>query len=137
MANVSVKLDSSNYATKPNSNNATGVDTLDFTEKTDLASLKFDVDKLNINKLKDVPRNLSNMESKVGNLDVDKLVPDPVDLSKLDDVLKKDVVKKTEENEFVKIVNNINTTDTANWVKKPDYDTKISEILKKYWSWLC
>ena len=137
MANVSVKLDSSNYATKANSNNATGVDTLDFTKKTDLASLKFDVDKLDINKLKDVPSNLSNWESKVDNLDVDKLVPDPVDLSKLGDVLKKDVVKKTEENEFVKIVNNINTTDTTNWVKKPDYDTKISEILKKYWSWLC
>ena len=41
-----------------------------------------------------VPTNLSNFKSKVDKLDVDKLVPVPIDLSKLRDVVKNDVVKK-------------------------------------------
>ena len=40
--------------------NATGVDTSDFAKKTDLANLKSDVDKLDIDKLKNIPSNLSN-----------------------------------------------------------------------------
>ena len=44
-ANVKAELDLSNYATKADLKNATGVDTLDFAEKADLASLKSDVDK--------------------------------------------------------------------------------------------
>ena len=51
-------------------------------KKVDLANLKFDVDKLDIDKLKNVPNNLSNLKSKVDKLDVDKLVPVPVNLSK-------------------------------------------------------
>ena len=91
-ANVKVELDSSNYATKADLKNATGVDTSDFAKKTDLANLKSDVDKLNVEKLKNVPTNLSNLKSKVDQLDVDKLVPVPVDLFKLSDVVKNDVV---------------------------------------------
>ena len=59
--------------------------------------------------------NLSNLESKVDILDVDKLVPVCADLSKLRDAVNNDVVKKTE---LVKKVNNINTTDTSNLIKK-------------------
>ena len=44
--------------------------------------------------MKKVSTNLSNLKSKVDKLDVDKLVPVPVDLSKLSDAVKKDVVKK-------------------------------------------
>ena len=44
-ANVKVELDLSNYATKVDLKNATGVDTSDFVKKTDLANLKSDVDK--------------------------------------------------------------------------------------------
>ena len=44
--------------------------------------------------MKNVPTNSSNWESKVDRLDVDKLVPVPVDLSKLSDVVKNDVVEK-------------------------------------------
>ena len=44
--------------------------------------------------MKKVLINLSNLESKVDKLDVDKLVPVPVDLSKLSDAVKTDVVKK-------------------------------------------
>ena len=82
-ANVKVKLDLSNYAKKAYLNNATGVDTSDFAKKTDLVNLKSDVDKLNIDKLKNVRSNLSNLKSKADKLDADKLVPVPVDLSKL------------------------------------------------------
>ena len=48
----------------------------------------FNVDKLDIDKLKNVPTNLSSLKSKVDQLDADKLVPLPVDLSKLIDVVK-------------------------------------------------
>ena len=87
-ANVKVELDFSNYATKADLKNATGVDTSDFAKKTDLANLKSDVDKLDIDKLKKVPSNLSNLKSNVDKLDVDKLVAVPVDLSKVSDVAK-------------------------------------------------
>ena len=52
--------------------------------------------------MKNVPNNLSNLKSKVDKLDVDKLVLVPVNLSKLSDVVKNDLVNKTEYNELVK-----------------------------------
>ena len=52
------------------------------------------LDRLDIDKLKNVPSGLSNLKSKVDKLDVDKLVPVPVNLSNLSDVVKTDVVKK-------------------------------------------
>ena len=63
--NVKVKLNLSNYATKADLKKAAGVDTMDFAKKTDLANLKSDVDKLNINKFKNVTINLSNLKNKV------------------------------------------------------------------------
>ena len=62
--------------------NATGVDTSDFAKKSDLANLKSDVDKLDIDELKNVPSNLSNLKSKVDKLDTGRLETIPVDLSK-------------------------------------------------------
>ena len=53
-ANVKVKLDLFNYATKADLNNATGVDTSKFAKKVDLASLKSNAEKLDIDKLKAV-----------------------------------------------------------------------------------
>ena len=70
--NINVKVDLSNYATKTDLKQMTHVDTSHFALKTNLASLKTEVDKL----------------------DIDKLVPVPVDLSKLNNVVKNDVVKK-------------------------------------------
>ena len=67
---VKVELDLSNYATKADLKNATGVDTSDFAKKTDLANLKSDVDKLDIDKLKNVPSGLSNLKSKVDKLEL-------------------------------------------------------------------
>ena len=82
------------YATKTDLKNATGIDTSSFAKKIDLADLKFNVDKLDINKLKNVPADLSNLKSKVDKLDVDKIVPVLVDLSKLSNVVKNDVIQK-------------------------------------------
>ena len=68
---INVKVDLSNYATKSDIKNISHVDTSRFALKTNLASLKTEVDKVHI----------------------DKLVPVPVDLSKLSDVVKNDVEK--------------------------------------------
>ena len=66
---VKVELDLSNYATKSNSKNEAGVDTSKFAENVDLANLKSNVDKLDIDQLKNVPTNSSNLKSKVHKLD--------------------------------------------------------------------
>ena len=57
-------------------------------------SLKSKVDKLDTDNLENVPNNLRNLKSKIDILDVDKLVPLFVDLVKLSDVAKIDVIKK-------------------------------------------
>ena len=69
---IKVNIDLSNYATKKEINDITQVDTSNFASKTNLANLKTEVHKL----------------------DIDKLVPVPTDLSKLSNVVKNDVVKK-------------------------------------------
>ena len=51
-ANVKVEIDLANYATKTDLKNATKLDTSDFAKKIDLAHLKSDVDKLDIDELK-------------------------------------------------------------------------------------
>ena len=58
-------------------------------KKTDLANLKSDGYKLDIDKLQNVTTNLSNFKKKVDKLDVNKLAPVPVDSSKLSNVVKK------------------------------------------------
>ena len=74
-----------NYSTKTDLKNATSVDTSKFIKTVDLANLKSNVDKLDIDKLKNVVSNLTNLKSKLNILDVDKLVPVPFDLGKLND----------------------------------------------------
>ena len=66
---INVKVDLSNYATKADIKNISHVDTSSFALKTNFESLKTKVDKL----------------------DIDKLVPVPVDLNKLSDVVKNDI----------------------------------------------
>ena len=87
---VKVELDLSNYATKADLKNTTAVDTSKSAKKIDLASLRSNVNKLYIGKLKNVPNNLRNLKSKIDKLDVDELVPAPLDVEK-NDVVKKDV----------------------------------------------
>ena len=64
-ANVKVQLNLSNYAAKSDLRNARDVDTLYFAKKTDLADLKSDVDKLDIDKLRNRPSNLSRLQDKL------------------------------------------------------------------------
>ena len=59
-----------------------------------MINLKSHVDKLGIDKLKNVPTNLSNLKSEVDKLKVDKIVLFPSDLKRQSDVVKNDVVKK-------------------------------------------
>ena len=73
----------SNYATKADLKNAIGVDTSYFAKKAALAYLKSDMDKLDTDKLKNVPSGLSSLKSKVDKLDIGKSETAPVDLSKL------------------------------------------------------
>ena len=126
---INIKVDLSNYATKADIKNISHVDISSFALKTNLANLKTEFDKL----------------------DIDKLVPVPADLSKLSDLVKNDVVKKDVYNKLVAKVNNIDTSgfvlktkydtdkselenkipDTSGLVKKTDYNTKITEIEDK------
>ena len=74
--NVKVELDLTNYATKTDLKNITHVDVSSYASKTNLAALKTEVDKI----------------------DVDKLKTTPTDMVKLSNVVKNDVVKKTDYN---------------------------------------
>ena len=98
--------DLSNYAKKTDLKNATGINTSKLAAKSDLVSLKAEVDKLDIEKLGTVP----------------------VDLSKLSNTVKNDVVKKTVYDKLVAKVNNI---DTSTFVLKTKYDTDKSDLEKK------
>ena len=102
---INVKADLSNYATKTDLKNISHVDISSFALKSNLAHLKTEVDKL----------------------DIDKLAPFPVDSSRLSDVVKDDVVKKTEYDKLVAKVNNI---DTTGFVLKTTYDTNKSDLEK-------
>ena len=99
---INVNVDLSNYATKTDIKNISHIDTSSFTLKSNLASLKTEVDKLDIDKLKSFPNNLSNLKSKIDKLDINNLASVPVDLSKLTDVVNNKVVKKTEYNAKIK-----------------------------------
>ena len=104
--NINVKVDLYNYATKTDLKNVTHVDTSSFAPRTNLGNLKTEVDKL----------------------DIDKLAPVPVDLSKLSDVVKNDVVKKDVYDKLVAKVNNI---DTSDFVLTTEYNNDKTELEKK------
>ena len=70
------------------------IDTSGFAKKTDLANLESNVDKLNIDELKIIQNNVRNLKSKVDKLNIGKLETTPVDLSKLSNVVKNNIVKK-------------------------------------------
>ena len=64
LGKVNVELDLSNYATKTDLKNATGIDTSSVAKNVDLANLKSNVGKLDIDKLKNIPTNLKNLKSR-------------------------------------------------------------------------
>ena len=106
--NVNVKVDRSNYATKTDLKNVTHIDTSSFALKTNSASLKTEIDKL----------------------DIDKLAPVPVDLSKLSDVVKHDVVKKAAYDQLATKVNNIDTS-ASTLKNKYQTDLEVSNRIRK------
>ena len=85
------------------------------------------MDKLDIDKLKNVPSNLSNLKSKVDKLNVDKLVPIPVDLIKLSDIVKNDVVKIDVYNAKIKNIEN-KIPDITNVTTNTTLNAKINEV---------
>ena len=110
---IKLKLDLSNYATKTDLKNVTHLDVSNFASKTNLAALKTEIDKIDTDKLKTVPN----------------------DLAKLSNVVKNDVVKKTE---YVKLVTKVNGIDPTNFVLRAkyekdgsDFEDKITKIDKK------
>ena len=74
IADVKVRLDLTNYATKTDLNNVTHVNTSGFALKTNLAILKTEFDKLDIDKLKVVPTDLSKLSDVVKNEVLKKLI---------------------------------------------------------------
>ena len=108
--NINVKFDLSNYATKTDLKDVTHVDASSFALKTNLTNLKTEVDKL----------------------DIEKLAPVPVDLSKLSDVVKNDVAKKTVYDKLVAKVDNIDTSDsvlkTKYKIDKTELENKIPDV---------
>ena len=104
---IKVNINLSNYATKTDLKNVTHAHTSSFALKTNLAHLKTEVDKL----------------------DIDKLAPAPVDVSKLNDAVKNDVAKKTVHDKLVAKVDDIDTTD---FVLKTTYNTDKAEFENKF-----
>ena len=96
--NIKVELDLNSYATKTDLKNVTHVDVSSFASKTNLFNIKTEVDKIDVDKLKTVP----------------------VDLAKLRNVVKNDVVKKSE---YKKLLTKVDNIDTKGFVLKTKYDT--------------
>ena len=104
--NGKVELNLSNYAIKADLKGAAGVDTSKLAAKSDLASLKAEIDKIDVDKLKIVP----------------------VFLSKLSNVVNNEVIKKTV---YDKLVAKVDGIDTSGFVLKTKYDTDKSDFEKK------
>ena len=102
-----VKVDLSKYARKADIKNISNVGTSRFVLKTNLATLKTEFDQL----------------------DIDKLVPVPVDLSKQSDVVKNNVVKKNGYNKLVAKVNNIDTDKSELVNKIPDTSGLVKRLI--------
>ena len=72
----------SNYATKKKSKDAADVDTSNLSAKREIITLNIEANKLDINKLVNVPSSVNNLKPKVGNLDIYKSQTVPVGLKK-------------------------------------------------------
>ena len=104
--NIKVELDLANYATKDDVKNITHIDLSSFASKTNLAALKTEVDKTDVDKLKTVP----------------------VDLAKLSNVVNNDIVKKTDYNTKVTSIETQIAGLTKNMVDNLADVTKLKAI---------
>ena len=73
--------------------------------------------------------NVARLKTEVDKLDIDKSAPIPVNLSKLSDVVKNNVVEKTVYDKLAAKLNNI---DTSDFVLKTKYQTDKTELEKKF-----
>ena len=104
---VKVELDLSNYEAKKELDQATSVDASDLAAKKDLFVMKDEVEKLGISKLVNFSRSLSNLKTKVDDLDVDKLKAVPSNLKKISDVVDKEVFNSTKSKTLKTKANNL------------------------------
>ena len=104
--NIKVELDLSNYATKKDIKDITHIDAIGFALKTNLAALKTEVDKTDADKLKTVP----------------------IDLAKLTNVVKNDVVKKTDYNA---LKSKVDAIDVSKYIGRTKYETDGKAIYDK------
>ena len=125
--NIKVELDLSNYAMKDDVKNITHIDVSSYATKTNLAALKTEVDKIDVDKLKTVPN----------------------DLAKLSNVVKNDVVKKTNYNAKVTSIESqiagvtktaldnlgditkLKVVDTSNFVLKTKHASDVTTLENK------
>ena len=135
--NIDVKVVLSNYATKTDVKDATGIDTSNFALKSNLTNLKTEVDKIDVAKLKTVPAGLSKLRNVakkkvIENTGYDKLV---TKVNNIDDPLKFILKAKydTDKSDLEKKISDAEkeTPDTSGRVKKTDLNSKITEIESK------
>ena len=115
----------SNYSTKKELDHAKGVDTFDLAAKKGFIALNVVVDKLDINKLVNVPTSLNNLKPKVDDLEIGKLKTVQVDLKKLSDKVDNEVVKNTRFNTLKTKVNSLkkNISDATTLIHIHQYNT--------------
>ena len=104
--NIKVELDLAKYATKDDIKNIRHVDVSSYATKTNLAALKSEVNKI----------------------DTDKLKTTPDDLAKLSNVVKNDVVKKTDYNTKVTSIENQIAGVTKNTIDNLADITKLKAV---------
>ena len=124
---INARVDLSNYAKKKDIENITHIDISGFALKINLANLKTEVDKLDTDKLSNLPNNLNNLRNEVDKLDTDKLVRISADSSKLSNVVKNEFVKKSEYNAKIKNIED-KIPDISNLATKTNLNTKINEV---------
>ena len=107
--------------------NATSGDALSSAEKTDLLSLKSHADKLNVDQLKTISDDLSNLKSNEGKSDNVKLTPVLVDLNKSSNVVKNNVVKKDAYNAKMKNIEE-KIPDTTKLASTTTLNAKRNEV---------
>ena len=118
------------FATKNKFDHATGVGSSDLAARKPFIALK--VDKLDINKLINIPTSLNNLKIKVNDIDVGKLKAVPLDLKKLINVVDNEVVKNTKLNRRKTKVNNLDKKipDASTIIHINQYHTD-NQILEK------
>ena len=119
---IKVELDLSNYATKDDVKNITHVDVSSFASKTNLGALKTEVDKLDTDKLKTTPADITKLTNAVDNELVKKTVCNAKVTNSLDDKIDK-VDKKIPD-----ISGLATKTSLSNYLQTTTFNSKVTEL---------